>query len=118
MTVDVKYIESSNYLSVSCLGRYDFEALKGAIDLISEHSLNLNCPTALIDYSVIDGKLSNADKYNIGEYIARKLSSRTKLAVVDKPENINKFGETVAVNRGAFVRVFSNKEDAVKWHIG
>jgi hypothetical protein len=54
---------------------------------------------------------------NIGEFITHKFVG-IKIAYVDRnlsDVELNKFGETDAINRGAFGRVFNNIIDAEKW---
>jgi hypothetical protein len=55
------------------------------------------------------------DRFFIGEDIAKTLGSKIKLAVVWPDGHINKFTETVAVNRGSFITVVGTISEAEAW---
>jgi len=55
------------------------------------------------------------DRFFIGENIAITLGSNIKIAVVWPDEHINKFAETVAVNRGSLITVVGKVSEAEAW---
>ena len=59
--------------------------------------------------------LSTADRYFIGERIGLILQDRIKIAVVWPEKSIDKFAETVALNRGGDMLVVGEYEKAVNW---
>ncbi len=54
------------------------------------------------------------DRFYMGEYIASALRG-IKIAIVYRKVYANKFFEDAAVNRGANVRVFPDKQTALQW---
>lgn len=62
--------------------------------------------------------LTTLEMFQVAENISRIFKGRFKIAKVDKNllhMSLNKFGETVAVNRGLQFRVFNNIIDGEKW---
>ena len=59
--------------------------------------------------------LSTADRYFIGERIGLIMQNRIKIAVVWPEKSIDKFAETVALNRGGDMLVVGEYEEAVNW---
>ncbi|HEY0549504.1 MAG TPA: hypothetical protein VGF13_07860 [Verrucomicrobiae bacterium] len=57
------------------------------------------------------------ERYSMAETFARAARSKVILAMVARPEMIdaNRFGVTVARNRGLICNVFESKEEAIPW---
>ncbi|MCJ7774346.1 MAG: hypothetical protein MUP22_14580 [Desulfobacterales bacterium] len=65
-----------------------------------------------------DKPLSTMGAFTLVEELLEMIVIKTRIAFVDRDatqNDINMFTETVAVNRGIFVRVFTNINDAVNW---
>jgi len=68
--------------------------------------------------NVAGTNIPTMDRFFIGEEIAKVIGPKIKIAVVWPEQDIDKFGETVAVNRGGFIRVLGNIASAEKWLVG
>ena len=55
------------------------------------------------------------ERYEVGVKAATLFRYKLKVAVVYKTEEINRFAETVAFNRGMNVKIFNTKEEAISW---
>jgi hypothetical protein len=73
------------------------------------------CKCALLDLTSAHGRTSDIDKFYLGEYAAKLFGSALKVAVLFPAEGITKFGENVAVNRGARLAVFATEKEAMDW---
>ena len=63
-------------------------------------------------------QLSLTEIYTLTVEISKMLKTPLKIAFVDRmaeQNQLNMFGETVAVNRGVYGRVFSDIREAEKW---
>jgi hypothetical protein len=79
----------------------------------------------LIDGQTITGNPRTIERFYFGEFTAdtvakhqtRTASGPIRFAYVLKEPVLDpqKFGETVAVNRGMLIKVFDNLEDALQW---
>lgn len=59
--------------------------------------------------------LSTSDRYFLGENLALKLEKEIAIAVVWPVEHIDKFAETVALNRGGKMFVVGDVKSAEEW---
>jgi hypothetical protein len=104
------------YLQFNLTGRYD----KGEF-LSFPEMLKARCEKEGIFKILINGlevkgsNLSTTDRYFIGERIGLIMQNRIKVAVVWPEKSIDKFAETVALNRGGDMLVVGDYEKAVSW---
>ena len=75
------------------------------------------CNRILCDETKLEYRLNTLDTFKSAEYISESVPAVARVALVCRPENINdaSFWETVAVNRGLQVRIFTDREKAHKW---
>jgi hypothetical protein len=73
------------------------------------------CKQAILNLTAAQGPISDMDRYFLGERAALIFRAQLKVAVVFRAEGITKFGENVAVNRGAQLAVVPTEQDAIKW---
>jgi hypothetical protein len=66
------------------------------------------------------GDLDTFDRYFSNEQFAKDSKRRLKIAMVARPELIdrNKFGVTVGRNRGMCSNIFSEEDEAIEWLLG
>ena len=88
----------------------------GYLQIILDTCKNEGMNKVLVDALTL--KRTNAptmDRFFLGQTVAALLGPKIKLAVVWPKEHINKFGETVAVNRGSWINVVGDVETAQNW---
>ncbi len=63
------------------------------------------------------GPIGTAERFAIGERLARAAMAAVKIAMVVRPELLDpaQFGITVARNRGLFSKAFTDESEAWKW---
>jgi len=116
MGVETEVIKKDNYIHFKITGDYPGKEVFKDFDQIIEASNKYDCPIILLDCTDFKYELSTYDRYEIGEYIAETYGSKhLKIALVGNPKNTDPFTETVAQNRGANFRMFSEQEKAIKW---
>lgn len=74
-----------------------------------------NYHKVLVDISNMPGKIKTMERFTIGVEGALIFREKVKIAVLYRPEEIDKFAETVGVNRGLNGRIFSDIDGALKW---
>lgn len=105
-----------DYLYFTISGEYNRADFTSYAALILKECGKHDIYKVLVNALQITGTdLSIMERYIVGEAVAQLFPSTIKLAVVWPEEDINKFAETVAVNRGVFVRVFPNIAAAEHW---
>jgi hypothetical protein len=88
-----------------------FELMKEAYKTCKE----TNCYKLLVDISKMPGKVSIVDRFEFGVRGAALFRGGFKIAVVYRAEEINRFAETVSLNRGLNSRIFSDIDEALQW---
>ena len=85
------------------------------VDALKAEADRAGCKQAILNLTAAQGPTSDMDRYFLGERAALIFRSQLKVAVVFPAEGITKFGENVAVNRGAQLAVVPTEQDAIKW---
>lgn len=100
-------------------GNVSFQA---AGDLLSQsvvYCRENGIPRLLIDTTNVTGigPIGTAERFAIGETLARAAMAAVKIALVVRPELLDPslFGITVARNRGLFSNAFTSEPEALKW---
>ena len=121
MSLTIKSEENDGYLQITCRGVYEFNDIlnvfEGAFRLAEES----NNKYLLLDIREITGITpSTIDRFEIGRLVAeiqRSLITFIQIAVVGNEPMIDpqRFGEIVALNRGAVGKVFTDLDQAIVW---
>ena len=102
------------YLTVS--GEYTLSDFITYIKMIAEECEKEKIYRALLNVlDVKESNIPNMDRFYLGTEVAKVLGSKIKIALVAQDENINKYGETVALNRGALINIVGNVATAEEW---
>ncbi|HEX2697253.1 MAG TPA: hypothetical protein VHM28_06050 [Anaerolineales bacterium] len=104
-----------NYLFVEIAGLYSLKLILSTIQKISDNCQHDNLGKVLVDLRELEGDLSIIDRFEIGVEVARVIGPKIKVAAVARRSIINYMAETVAVNRGANLKVFSEMGKALNW---
>ena len=91
------------------------EEIFRVLDRLKKEADANNCKRALLNLIDAQGYTSDIDKFYLGEYSAQSFRGKLKVAVVFPAEKITKFGENVAVNRGAQLAVLATEVEAMRW---
>jgi len=114
----IRYQEHEGYLHAFISGEEDslecsLEYWRRVIDECHRRGLK----SLLVEES-FPNQASTMEMYNITSALPGMGSQGLKIAFVDREADhseLNMFGETVAVNRGVFGRVFRTAEEAAAW---
>jgi hypothetical protein len=96
-------------------GQWNLPDVFGLIERARDEADASGLARVLMDMRRVTGPIPDMERFFAGERVAAVLRNRIRLAVVAREEDINRFGENVAVNRGARIRVTSSEEEAVRW---
>ena len=118
MPVNVKVINTKDFIKTTATGILDFAASKQAILEIASQIKQPGEYEVLIDTREAEIMLSMVDLYELGEALANhpslrhsKISLLTPKSPVDNPG----FLELVAQNRGVRIKAFTDFEQAITW---
>ena len=115
----------SGFLEVSAMGKFSLEEAKRTFLEMLEAVARYKVEKVLFDGRRLTGDPKIMERFYYGEFAAdsvfkfrdRGVSPATKFAYVLKEPVLDprRFGETVAVNRGMYVKAFDNLEEALGW---
>lgn len=110
-------IESkAEYLLITChSGVFTFAGIRTVIDQIKQAAERQHCSRVLVDLRPLGPPLTGLDQFQSGRYLAEIFGGQVRVAALAGAKDINRFGENVAVNRGADFSMFSEPEPALSW---
>lgn len=115
MTLSINTKISDKQLQVEFQGDYTFPELIAMIEKIKLEADEGACDHALLDASLVRGRMTESEKFFAGTKIAETFGSKLKTAILVRPGDVTKMGEMAAVNRGARLFVTESKDEACAW---
>jgi len=125
MSLEYKVVPGLEHLLVSLSGRYESSDATIAATQVIEACEKQQATKVLIDARLVEGPMSTMDRFYLSsvfsmKYIKERISGRIpqcRFAFLGKEPLIdpNRFGETVANNRGMAIKVFLKEEEAIAW---
>ena len=118
MSIEYQIQDKSPILKVKAVGTCDhLGQLKEYVLAMHEATLSAGLARVLVDERELRYHLSTTESFESGKLVAETAPSGLKMAVVCSPAGKAdaKFWETVAVNRGAAVKIFDDVDDAERW---
>jgi hypothetical protein len=114
-SLDIRFEESGSHLTAHLSGRYSFEGMLRAIDIMAEECRKRHAERLAVDVS-ISGDAPLVDRYEYARHAASALRHLKKCAAYAGPaQRVEPFTEVVARNRGFSLRVFGKRADALTW---
>ncbi len=120
MSFSVEYDEPGDYIIVTVKGKFTLDEFKKLCFGVREQLEKYKCNKVLNDLSRASVNISITDLYRMPS-LAREIGIPRKVKralLVRKVDQTIRFLETVFMNRGNMIRVFRNREEALKWLIG
>jgi hypothetical protein len=119
LTCEVEVDADAGCLKMRVHGTYKSrEETFRMLDRLRKEADANKCKRALLNLIDAHGYTSDIDKFYLGEYAAQSFRGKLRVAVVFPAEKITKFGENVAVNRGAQLAVLATEVEAMRWLAG
>jgi hypothetical protein len=115
MSITLSYRQELNYLLVEANGQWTTESVREAIEAVHSEATRRGEMRLLLDGREISKPPDEMTRFYSADRWAMAFKFPFRVAFVTRPEIYNGFGVTVAVNRGATVEVFFEKERALEW---
>jgi anti-anti-sigma regulatory factor len=107
--------KKENHIILVIVGEFDKNEFMTYPKLLLDECKKENVNKVIIDaLNLIGTDITTMDRFDVGESIANHLRG-VKLAVVWPKEHINKFTETVAINRVSLINIVDTIDAAQKW---
>jgi hypothetical protein len=107
--------DRGSYIFVKFNEPFQLDRLLKLMDEVAEACRETGCGKVLVDLREMPGRISAMDRFQMGVYGSKLFQKLAKVAVVYRKEEINRFAETVGMNRGLHARIFSDIEEARAW---
>ena len=118
MSIDYQVEVKDDYISVRCQGLYNQKNLMTIFDEVLQIPGRYDLEVVLVDVREIKGDHpTTLERYQLGVFISEHNSLGVCIVVVGEEPYIDprRFGETVALNRGARGKVFTDMQVAESW---
>jgi hypothetical protein len=116
MAVKYSFEKKQEYLYMILAGEYSKEDLKFYIKMIRDTCAMEKINKVLVNALAINGTdISTMDRFTLGVELAKQLGPKIKIAVIWHESNIDKFAETVAINRGGHIFVVGDMAKGEDW---
>jgi hypothetical protein len=114
---DTSATQESQFLRIAVRGSHGSIRSVRFFEWLAAETVRLGASRVLLDMRGVSGEVSTADRFDIGVAAAR---IPAQVAVVARPGMIDaeRFGQTVAGNRGADGQIFGSEAEAVAWLTG
>ncbi len=114
-----------DYLLMLFEGAFESSDIEDFLTRVIETCTTHQCAKMLVDFREVKGSMSTMDRFNLGfkaaaKYLKAKMTGKItncRFAFLGQTPLVdpNRFGETVAVNRGVNVKAFTELEEALRW---
>jgi hypothetical protein len=111
----ISFEVEDEYLRVTIAGTYPSDTIRDLLLAIRSKAEECARTRVLLDAWSLSPPPLDFDRFVLGETAAEIFRSRYRVAVVYRPELINRFAENVARNRGASVLVTASEVQALEW---
>jgi hypothetical protein len=117
---------ASDLLDVEAEGEFSLDEAKRNFLEVLDAIVRYRAEKVLIDGRRLKGEPEVMERFFYGEFVANETARRTgggrmprvprfAYVLVEPVLDPNRFGETVASNRGMIIKVFDNREEALQW---
>ncbi len=117
----LEFVEHAAYLYAYVDGLKDSSDIRKRYwSEVFGESQRRNRARLLVEENLVEN-ITAAEVYEVAKYVAETAPSGTKLAFVDRRpdhQELNRFGNLVANNRGLDSQVFDTLQDAENWLLG
>lgn len=110
-----QYSSNPDYLLAKAICEWTAENAKRLIDESKTEAAQTGHLCILFDLSNWLKPDLEFTRFVSGEYLAKELLPPFEVAAFASAAAINRLGENTAVNRGAWFRIFDDKQAAIQW---
>lgn len=118
MSLKYKITVKPSYLHVTFTGAFTINDAKHAFQEIFSSTTQHRLSKVLVDIRSLEGDMTTTERFELGEYIAQencKYALQIGVLGVGSLVEPERFGELVARNRGANLKVVTDLQEILKW---
>jgi hypothetical protein len=103
------------YVKLVLTGEWELIEILKMIGVVRAESEAAHRDRVLVDVRDVGGQIPDVERFETGKQVALALGPSVKVAVIGRPERINRVTENAAIQRGGRMLVASTEEDALAW---
>ena len=115
MSLSVGVTPEPGYLALKVTGVYSLSDFQVLAQRVKVEAAQHNRKHILVDIAEVSSTVPGLDRFLLGDYVASLWQHSLRVAIVYRAKDIDKFFETVAVNRAAQILVVPDRQAAVAW---
>ena len=117
MVDNLQITPEGSYIYCDYTGDFSVDTGMACIDALVDACVQHKCFKALFDCSHMIGEMGIFQRFQVIQYAEKTRDIALKTAILGREDQVlpDKFAETVAMNRGINLRVFTDLEEAKNW---
>ena len=122
MSIELTFEERTSYLYARAVGIFNLREAKDCFRRIVEVAAQEKLLRVLFDARDLKGNMTTMDRYTLGDSLTKEILEKKnqvlpRIAIVGNEPFIDpqRFGETVARNRGSLLKVTTDIDQALQW---
>jgi hypothetical protein len=117
MVENLKITPEGSYIYCDYTGEFSVDMGMECIDALVEACVKHECYKAILDCSHMSGEMGIFQRFQVIQHaeVTRDIALKTAILARDEQVLPDKFAETVAINRGINLRVFTDIDAAKRW---
>ena len=115
MKLNIGVTQETDYLSLKVTGAYSLSAFQALAQRVVVEAAKNHRRNILLDIAEVSGNVPAMDRFFLGDYVSRLWPPALRVAIVYRAKDIDKFFETVAVNRATQTIVVADLQRAREW---
>ena len=117
MSLNLTTVDEKDYLIAKISGHYTYNEVKKSYKEIMDICNTLNKNKLFIDIRNLEGTISFFDRFNLANFFQDYIDRYVKMVILikDNPAYKERIFETVANNRGIFIKIVTEPEEAYQF---
>ncbi|MFW9875330.1 MAG: STAS/SEC14 domain-containing protein [Candidatus Thorarchaeota archaeon] len=119
MSYELRVKKENDFLNIHIKGKRDLESIKKATSEILKKCVENKCSRVLIDVREFKNRIGTMEIFMLASSELPKIikGKLEQVAIIDQKgfEDKIKFFEDVARNRGYYVKIFTEYDEAINW---
>jgi hypothetical protein len=108
-------MSSAPYVRITAARSWTIERVHQAIERAKTEAVQIGTKRIFFDLQAWDRPSSQMVRFDSGLLVSELLDSSYRIAALARKDVVNYFAETVAANRGANLKVFTDEGEALAW---
>lgn len=115
MPLSMEFEFHDDYLEVRIAGVWRLDDVREAVQAVRDEGAGTGHDRLLVDTHDVTGRPSDLYRFQAAEATAEAARGRFRVALIPPRELSDRFFEDAARNRGAAIKAFQDRDEALNW---